>query len=293
MMRFNGYARLIGLSLALSMLSPVSASRAAEEGNEPSVFRDRLANGQACEHCPEMVTIPSGEFMMGDPDDSENHQYNRQYENEAPRHRVTIDYELAVGTHEVTFAQWDACVADNGCSHEPFDGKIYGRGWGREDRPVFNVSWSDAQEYVAWLSSETGKEYRLLSEAEWEYVARGGTTTAYWWGNEVGQSNANCGGCGSQWDSEKTAPVGSFEANAFGVYDVNGNVNEWTEDCWHDNYSGAPADGSAWTSESCKWRVYRGGAWGVNPRNSRAAYRGKGASISHSINIGFRVARTR
>ncbi len=236
-----------------------------------SVFRD-------CEQCPEMVVIPTGRFQMGDVSGA-GIGYER------PVHRVTIEYPFAVGKYEVTFAEWDACVAAGGCSHRR-DSE------GRGTRPVNYVSWKDAQEYVQWLSRETGKPYRLLSEAEWEYVARAGTTTTYWWGNALGTNKANCNGCGSQWDNKRTAPVGSFTANAFGVFDTAGNVWEWVEDCWHANYEGAPADGRAWTSEDCTYRVVRGGSWYDNPEFMRPAHRNRNNPGDRGNEDGFRLART-
>jgi formylglycine-generating enzyme required for sulfatase activity len=143
---------------------------------------------------------------------------------------------------------------------------------------------------VAWLSRITGKEYRLLSEAEYEYAARAGTQTAYPWGDEIGKNNANCKGCGSQWDGEQTAPVGSFAANGFGLYDLVGNVYQWVEDCYHD--SGAPADGTAWTGGDCTGRVVRGGSWGDFPVSLRSANRGRLISALRIDGLGFRVGRT-
>ena len=179
--------------------------------------------------------MPSVSFMMGS-------HIGDGFNDERPRHRVRIDYRIAVGVYEVTFAEWDACANAGGCGgYVPDD-----RGWGRGNRPVINVSWDDAQSYVRWLSRRTDKTYRLLSEAEWEYVARAGTTTQYHWGDEIGHNRANCDGCGSRWDDEKTAPAGSFSANKWGLQDVHGNVWEWVEDCWNVSYAGAPADGSAW-----------------------------------------------
>src|SRR5205823_12154354 len=128
-------------------------------------------------------------------------------------------------------------------------------GWGRGRRPVINVSWDDAKAYAAWLANRTGKAYRLLSEAEWEYAARAGTTTVYFWGDAIGNNNANCDGCGSQWDKRQTAPVGSFKSNAFGLYDMAGNVWQWVQDCYHADYQGAPTAGSEWTSGDCSRRV--------------------------------------
>jgi formylglycine-generating enzyme required for sulfatase activity len=189
-----------------------------------------------CKDCPAMTVIPKGEFTMGSPSDEKGHDPNEQ-----PQHIVTIAKPFAVSTFTVTFAEWDACFRAGGCLHQPID-----YGWGRDIQPVIHVSWNDAKTYVAWLSKITNKEYRLLTEAEWEYAARAGTTTAYYWGDEIGTNNANCNGCGSRWDAKQTAPVGQFDRNAFGLYDMIGNVWEWVEDCYHNNYEGAPTNGSAW-----------------------------------------------
>ena len=158
-------------------------------------------------------------------------------------------------------------------------------------RPVIFVNWDDARSYVAWLSKITGKPYRLLSEAEYEYATRAGTTTAYPWGGEIGKNSANCDGCGSQWD-QQTAPVGSFAANGFGLYDMLGNVWEWTKDCYHDSYNGAPADGLAWTSGNCSYRVLRSGSWNADPGYLRSAGRFGNTPEYRGSNLGFRVART-
>jgi formylglycine-generating enzyme required for sulfatase activity len=185
-----------------------------------------------CAICPEMVVVPAGSFTMG----------SNESEYEKPPHRVALGQPFAVGKFEVTFDEWDTCVAHGGCTQKPGD-----ESWGRSKRPVINLSWDDAKQYVAWIAKLTGKPYRLLTEAEWEYAARAGTTTTYSWGNDIGQGNANCDRCGSQWDNKRqTAPVGSFKPNAFGIYDMHGNVWEWCEDAWHDNYNAAPTDGSAW-----------------------------------------------
>ena len=229
-----------------------------------------------CDECPEMVVVPSGSFTMG----------SLSYD-EGPQHVVRIDYSLAVGVYEVTFAEWAACVADGGCrEYVPDDG-----GWGRGNRPVINVSWQDAQSYVRWLSEKTAKSYRLLSESEWEYVARAASTTRYSWGDGVGRNRANCDGCGSQWDNEKTAPVGVFSANRWDLYDLHGNVWEWVEDCRNDSYVGAPIDGSAWESGDCDNRVLRGGSWDYGPRNLRSANRYWRSTVIRYYNYGFRVAR--
>jgi formylglycine-generating enzyme required for sulfatase activity len=207
---------------------------------------------------------------------------------ENSQHKVTFGRPFAVGQFALTFEEWDACIADGGCNgYKPSD-----RGWGRGRQPVINVSWDDAKAYIAWLSNKTGKTYRLLAEAEYEYATRAGTQTAYPWGNDIGKNNANCDGCGSRWDNKQTAPVGSFAANGFGLYDMVGNVWEWTEDCWHDNYNGAPANASAWTSGDCNRRVVRGGSWLSYPENLRSAYRFGFSPLYRSSDLGFRVGGT-
>ena len=242
-----------------------------------SVFRD-------CPHCPEMTAVPSGNSMMGSPPSEDG-----RWSVEGPQHRVAIGAPFAVGVYPVTFDEWDACASAGGCGgYRPPDE----RGWGRGRRPVVNVSWYEAQSYVAWLSRETGESYRLLSESEWEYVARAGTVTRYWWGDDIGRNRANCGGCGSRWDYESTAPVGSFAANGFGLHDVHGNVWEWVQDCWNDSYAGAPGDGSARESGNCSRRVLRGGSWVYDPRDLRAANRGWSDTVYRYFYAGFRVART-
>ena len=235
-----------------------------------------------CPECPKMVVVPAGSFMMGSPGSEEG-----RFDHEGPVHQVTIPKPFAVGVYEVTFDEWDACRRAGGCTHNPEDD-----GWGRGSRPVINVSWDDAQEYVRWLSQKTGETYRLLSESEWEYTARAGTQTRYWWGDEIGTNRANCDGCGSRWDDEQTAPVGSFSANAFGLYDVHGNVYERFGDCWNDSYRGAPTDGSVWESGDCGRWVLRGGSWLNGPRLLRSADRIRDATGGRSTLVGFRVART-
>ena len=210
-----------------------------------------------------------------------------RFGDEGPVHRVHIAASFAVGVYEVTFEEWDACRRGGGCTHNPAD-----YGWGRGKRPVIEVSWEDAREYVAWLSRKTGERYRLPSESEWEYVARSGTETRYYWGDAVGRNQANCDGCGSRWDDERTAPVGSLSANAYGLHDVHGNVWEWVEDCWNEGYTGAPSNGSAWASGDCSRRVLRGGSWLLNPRFLRSAIRNRYPSGYRNVSVGFRVART-
>jgi formylglycine-generating enzyme required for sulfatase activity len=208
--------------------------------------------------------------------------------------RVTIARPFAVGKFAVTFDQWDACIADGGCKgYRPADG-----GWGRGNRPVINVSWDHAKAYAAWLSRKTGKTYRLLSEAEREYVTRAGTTTPFWWGSSISPKQANYhgndtygGGTKGEY-RQRTVPVDSFEANPWGLFNVHGNVWEWTEDCWNDSNRGNPGDGSARTSGDCTRRVVRGGSWVVSPQFLRAAYRFRLASDIRDDYFGFRLART-
>ena len=273
-------ARRNGESLAVRALirgiAVADAQEAVRTSARGTVFRD-------CGACPEMVVVPAGTFMMGSPAREEG-----RYDDEGPVRRVTIPAPFAVGRHEVTFTEWDACVAAGGCGgHVPDDD-----GWGRGDRPVIRVTWENAQTYVGWLSAETGQRYRLLSESEWEYAARGGSDTRYAWGNEVGRNRANCDGCGSRWDVESTAPAGSFLSNAFGLHDMHGNVSEWVEDCRNDSYAQAPSDGTAWEHGDCGSRGVRGGAWNYVPRALRSAVRYWHAIGYRDNYLGFRVART-
>ena len=255
--------------------APLTAAqeRALEAGNS---FKEGV-------DCPEMIVVPAGRFTMGSP-------AGQGFDDERPAHEVTIAKPFAVAKFALTFDEWDACAARGGCRWDVSD-----NGWGRGRRPVIDVSWDDAQAYVKWLSGITGKPYRLLSEAEYEYAARAGSQMKYPWGDEIklnGKPMANCDGCGSQWDNKQTAPVGSFPANALGVCDMVGNVWEWTEDCWNDNYHGAPTDGSPWTSSDCSRRVVRGGSWDLNRVDLRSANRDWLITVIRGISLGFRVART-
>ncbi len=236
---------------------------------------------QDCSDCPEMVVVPAGKFMMGSVNGNAN---------EKPVHEVTIPQLFAAGKYEVTFAEWEACVAGGGCTSNKSPADM---GWGKGRRPVIDVTWNDAKEYVSWLSRKTGQSYRLLTEAEWEYAARARSTSAYAWGDNIGTGNANCNGCRSQWDNKQTAPVGSFAPNAFGLYDMHGNVWEWCEDNWHNDYTGnPPADGSVWRGGDDSLRVVRGGSWSSIPRSLRSAFRyGYHPDLRIDF-IGFRVART-
>lgn len=264
------HVRLVLACLLLAAwLSPARADTAAAASADGS-FRD-------CPACPAMVKIPPGKFTMGEDVSSRD----------KPVHPVSIVRPFAIGKYDVSFAEWDACAADGGCAgYHPDD-----FGWGRGRRPVINVSWNDAQAYATWLSRKTGKHYRLPSEAEFEYATRAGSTTAFWWGQDFVTGNANCDGCGTQWGNVETAPVGSFKPNAFGLYDMVGNVSKWVQDLWHDNYEGAPQDGSAWETGDPKRRVLRSGSWFNNKGFMHSGYRNGDAPIVKNRKLGFRIAR--
>ena len=270
-----------------------------------AVAREQRQSGEAfrdCAECPELVVVPEGAYLMGSP----SHEADRK-DNEGPQHQVTITEPFAVGVYEVTVREFERFVdavgytVENECStYEAGRSDVRpGRNWQNpgyrqtEEYPVVCVSWDDAWAYVGWLSQQTGKAYRLLSEAEWEYVARAGTETRYHWGDAVGRNLANCDGCGSRWDDSQAAPVGSFVANGWGVYDLHGNVWEWVADCWNDGYRGAPMDGSAWTSEACAQPVARGGSWYHFPQDIRSAARDFWfGTFWRSNRGGFRIARS-
>jgi formylglycine-generating enzyme required for sulfatase activity len=249
----------------VSGVAPVAApTLQAQEG----VFRD-CADANLC---PEMKTLSGGRFLMGaGTDDLGRHPW------EEPQHPVTVP-AFSISTREVTFAEWDACAKAGGCRHYfPPD-----HAWGQGARPVINVSWRDAQSYVRWLSKLTGRAYRLPSEAEWEFAARGGTPTVYWWGQGFETSRTPV---------RQTAPTGSFAPNAFGLYDVTGNVSEWVEDCYVNTYVGAPVDGRAVESQTCERRVVRGGSWRDGPAGLRISGRTRVEQTVRDNAIGFRLAR--
>jgi len=232
--------------------------------------------------CPEMVVVRAGEFIMGSPASEAGRN-----DNEEPQHHVVFARPFAVAKFHVTFDDWDACVAYGDC-----DRRVSDSGYGRGRHPVFNVTWDDARHYAAWLSRMTGKPYRLLSESEFEYAARAGTQTPYPWGDEIGKNNANCEGCDSQWEGKQPSPVESFAANQFGLHDMQGNVWQWIEDCYHGDYRGAPQDGSAWIEGAdCSVRVARGGSWLMNPQTLRSANRSNATTADRNYNLGFRVGR--
>lgn len=253
-----------------------SAKRWAQAGRGQSEAGTRLPGEtfRDCPDCPEMIVVPAGEFSMG----------SAESPLEQPIHHVIIPRPFAIGRREITFAEWDQCVAAGACRLNPGD-----RGWGRGNRPVLDVSWDDTQDYLSWLSQKTGRKYRLPTEAEWEYAARAGTTTPFWWGRNAKEGAANCSGCGPGSQS-KTVPAASFRPNAFGLYDTSGNMAEWVEDCWNENFRGAPKDGSAWTSGQCNRRVLRGGSFANNASMARSAARFRYDKDVRYFANGFRVA---
>jgi formylglycine-generating enzyme required for sulfatase activity len=276
---------MIQRPFATANILPYVLSPEGEQVLEPGrTFRECAPDK---DYCPEMVVVPAGEFTMGSPADEKDHK-----DNEGPQHKVTITRLFAVGKFDVTFAEWDACVSGGGCPKgRAIGGRAIDLGWGRGNLPVIYVNWEDAKAYLAWLSEMTGKPYRLLTEAEWEYAARANTTTTYYWGEEIGENHANCKGCGGRWEANhRTTPVGSFEANKFGLHDMFGDVWQWVEDCYHDNYDGAPTDSSPWRADDCANHVLRGGSWYDPPDSLRSAFRLKEAAarVDH---LGFRVAR--
>ena len=278
---------------------------AADGHDRPGTkFRD-------CPECPGLVVVPPGSFMMGSPASEAG-----RLDDEGPVRRVTIAAPFAVGVHEVTRGEFARFVSATGRSmgdscwtYEDGEWEIRsGRHWRSpgfrqgDDHPVVCVNWRDARAYVDWLSGETGQRYRLLSESEWEYAARSGTRTAWYWGeSESGQCRyANGADASTDFDwrtgcddgYSRTAPVGSFAANVFGLHDMSGNVWEWVEDCWNASYAGAPRDGSAWESGDCSARVLRGGSWNFIPGGLRSASRGGDGTGIRIDFLGFRVART-
>jgi formylglycine-generating enzyme required for sulfatase activity len=269
------------------------ALQPAEQFQPLQKFQDPLSIGGLG---PKMVVVPADDFMMGSSPGEPVH-----FDAEHPRHQVTFTKPFAISQYEITFAEFDRFVDATG--HRKPSDKGWGKAhWGRTDTPVFDVTWHDAQRYVEWLSEQTGKRYRLPSEAQWEYAARAGTTTAFNTGNCIHTDHANYHGQYEFGDCPvapgyfgKAVPVGSYEPNAWGLYDVHGNIFEWIRDCWHSNYEGAPDDGSAWMNEGdngdCERRVIRGGSWSGRPLDIRSAYRARNDVNFKSIFIGFRVMR--
>jgi formylglycine-generating enzyme required for sulfatase activity len=267
------------------------------------VEKDRF---RECATCPEMVVVPSGEYMMGSPDDEADRSSA-----EGPQHRVKIPARFAVGKLKVTrdeyetflnetsYSAGDKCFTLEGGRAEERAGRSFRNPGFEQDgkHPVVCINWDDANAYVAWLSKKTGKLYRLLSESEWEYVARAGTKTPFWWGSSISTEQANYdgsaygGGEKGQY-RQKTVPADMFEPNAWGIYQVHGNAFEWLEDCWNETYQYAPSDDWARLAGNCSRHVRRGGAWNVPAKMLRSAYREQRPAGTRGSNVGLRVART-
>ncbi|WP_409018278.1 SUMF1/EgtB/PvdO family nonheme iron enzyme [Caballeronia sp. LZ035] len=255
--------------------APAATAAAAAASARPAA---KTASGEIkdCPACPALIAITPGSFTMGSNNDDPA---------EKPPHKVSIGHAYAIGKNEVTVEQWNACADAGACTRIAPDGET------GANTPMRNVSWDDAQVYVKWLSKVGGKPYRLPTEAEWEYAARGGTQTVYWWGDQMKKGNADCKDCGEPYRADAPTPVGSFAANPYGLHDMNGSVWEWVADCWHSSYKNAPADGRAWDEPSCSVRVIRGGSWREGASYMQSATRFKySASVRQSQN-GFRVAR--
>lgn len=265
-------------------VQPFVLAPAAERALKPKDTFRECAGAQGKDYCPVMVVVSPGSFMMGSPPTEKGRN-----DSEGPQHEVTIGKSFAVAKFQLTFDEWDTCVAYGDCPAGVSDS-----GWGRGQLPAINVSWHDAQRYVQWLSKMTGRRYRLLTEAEYEYAERAGTQSPYFWGDDIGKANANCNACGTKFDNNIDAPVGSFAPNQFTLYDMAGNVWEWIEDCFHSNYDDAPIDGSEWVADcpDDRIRVERGGGKNAPPRMIRSAARLGVVAETRRASLGFRVART-
>ena len=268
-----------------SQIAAISSARAAEFAQWQSSHPYGALWDAAV--APRLKVIPAGTFQMGSPS-----WEAARWRWEGPVHNVSIRHAFAIAEFPVTFDEWDMCVADGGCNgYWPND-----EHWGRGNRPVINVSWADAQAYVRWLSAKTGKTYRLLSESEWEYAARAGTSTPYYFGNAISRDQANYFAGddpdpGGKTPTTMTQPVDKSAPNGFGLHDMNGNVWEWVSDCWHEGYAGAPDDGSAWSGGDCQRHVVRGGAFNRDATFLRSAFRYWIVGDLRTVVAGFRVAR--
>ncbi len=299
----------VPLNLAVQRLLPAVFSAvlafAASSSCHAQARNDR--EFRECRDCPEMVGIPAGQVLMGSPK-TEPGRFN----SEGPQHAVSIK-AFALGKYDITTAQFIDFLKSTGHRPAPCN-RILGEGWNSPGRgleqqppewPAVCLGWNDAEAFIAWLNAEVHKArpalaagngpYRLPSEAEWEYAARGGTKTARWWGDAIGVNKANCNGCGSLFDDRLFAAVDAFAPNPFGLYGMLGNAWQWTADCWHANYLHAPDDGSAWTEKICTKHVIRGGSWNSLPALIRSASRSfstdDGGDYDYSSLTGFRVAR--
>lgn len=260
-------ALVVGLAISGGARAQDAATNALAPGG---LFRD-------CVTCPEMIVIPAGSFVMGSAAGKPREQ---------PERRVAIERPFAMSRFEITFAEYQACVDLGACEKTPDDHQ-----WGMGDRPVINISFSETNDFVRYLRARTGKPYRLPTEAEWEYAARAGTDTPFWWGDDAGEEFANCRHCGSEWDGKSSAPVGQFAANPFGLFDMNGNVWEWIADCWNEDHQDAPATAAARGTGNCERRVIRSGSWYYIARLMSASSRDSHPVQLWSYNIGIRVVR--
>ncbi|WP_429301066.1 formylglycine-generating enzyme family protein [Paraburkholderia sp. GAS199] len=253
-----------------------AAAAAATVVQKPAAHAPAAGESRDCPTCPIMIPLPAGSFAMGSATDDPS---------EKPVHRVTIAAPFAIGKYEVTVEQWNACVAANACQ------KLTPENNPNASAPARDLSWDDAQSYVKWLSKLTKQTYRLPTEAEWEYADRSGTTTSYWWGDEMRTGKANCKDCGEPWHKEGPEAAGSFAPNPVGLYDMNGSVWEWVGDCWHNTYQGAPADGHVWDNPGCDMRVIRGGSWREAHNYMLSATRFKYSAGVRQSQDGFRVVK--
>jgi formylglycine-generating enzyme required for sulfatase activity len=292
---FSRHVLRAGVFLALSAAG-LTAGQLTPSPQEPApitAIRD-------CSECPELVVVPAGQFVMGSPPGEPDRD-----DDEGPQHTVSISRPFAAGKYEVTFDEWDACVAAGGCAAGEDDG------WGRGRRPVIYVSYDQAIGYTEWVSNKTGKTYQLMTEAEWEYAARAGSQAARYWGAmadracefenvaDAALEREKPNGWKDEWGvhacddgQARTAPVGAFKPNAFGLHDMLGSVSEWVADCYNKSYLGAPVDGRAWTTADCPRRVIRGGNWSHSPMGVRSANRNGDPPSLRNMIVGFRVART-
>ena len=266
--------RITALLLALVAVPALAQTPAAKPAAKPApaapqVFKD-------CDVCPEMVVLPKGAFIMG----------SDLLPAEQPKHPVFIKKPFAMSRFEITFDNWEACLIEKGCTHNPHD-----HNWGRGRQPIMNIDFHMAEGYAKWLSQKTGHTYRLPTEAEWEYGARAGSTTAYWFGDNPDDGMINCRQCTGAVPGHRNAPVGQYKPNPFGLYDMHGNAYEWVSDCWIPHYKGAPRDGSARTEGDCAIRVIRGGSWYYFSRQSRSSSRAKNPAAVKSYWLSFRVVR--
>ena len=301
----------MGLAARLSLVLVLLLAFAPQAGAADRPEREF----KECPDCPQMVGIPAGGFVMGSPAGEPG-----RFDAEGPQHHVSLR-AFALGKYDVTSEEFLNFLRETGyqplpCNPilnlawlSPGGGKAYAPSSASTEPPRWPavcLDWKDAHAYIDWLNKKAKSErpslaghlgpYRLPSEAEWEYAARGGTTTSRWWGAELGHGNADCNGCGSEWDYRTLADVDAFASNPFGLYGMLGNAWQWTEDCWHTSYIGAPADGSAWMGGACDRHVLRGGAWNNLPIFVRSAARSgagpDGKDYDYSSLAGFRVARS-